>query len=193
MTGVEGGAAAKGAFGEWGKLALGLASKPALASMAKGAGLAGGTILADHLTSKIGLGSDTYGLSTVGVSAAFAAPIDYKYKAAIAASSLIGGKLLNHFLPADEHPELQNVLAPGFTDTALMTGALFLPTSNKYLPLAAVGGAYVFGRMNHVDGGKALIGAGAIWADTFALTRNAELSTGVAAASWVASRVVHYF
>jgi hypothetical protein len=160
-------------------------AKPGVSDFLKGAGIAGGTVLADHITP----GDDSYGFSTVGVPIALAMPGDFKTKALVAGGSLAAGKIFNWAVPASEHPELHNFLAPTLTENALMTGALFLPVNNE-AKLYTIGGAYALGRMakmNDLGAGGCAAGVGI---GTYMLTHNATIAALAGAGSYVGSRVL---
>lgn len=151
------------------------------------AAIAGGTAIADKITP----GSDGYNLAFPGVYAAIAMPGSFQSKALVAGGSLLGGKLINAIAPASDHSDIANFMRPGLPDTALMTGALFMPL-NPEGKLAAVGAAYGLGRMgkmNDWESGLTSLGVGGV---TYMKTHNAALSIGVAGASFLGSRVMHW-
>jgi len=162
-------------------------AKPGVQTFLKGAAIAGGTVLVDHITP----GDDSYGFSAVGVPVALAMPGDFKTKAIVAGGSLLAGKVFNAIVPASEHPGLHNFLAPNLTDTALMTGALFLPVKGE-TQLAVIGGSYAMGRMaklDNVPAGGVAIGVGL---GTYMYTHNAPLACIAGLGSFVGSRVLQY-
>jgi hypothetical protein len=160
-------------------------AKPGVSDFLKGAGIAGGTVLADHLTP----GDDSYGFSTVGVPIALAMPGDFKTKALVAGGSLAAGKIFNWAVPAGEHPELHNFLAPTLTENALMTGALFLPVNGE-AKLYTIGGTYALGRMAKMGDLGAGVSAAGVGVGTYMLTHNATIAALAGAGSFVGSRVL---
>jgi hypothetical protein len=171
-------------------------SKPGIRTFAEGAAVGASMLAVDKLTP----GNDKYGLGTIGMTAAFAGlpevaglPGDTKTKLMIAGGALVLGKTIDWLLPADKHPDAHNFIAPGLMDTGLMTGALFLPTADPRMKLAAVGGAYLMGRMGKVGALPAAAAGAGLGYAAYRFTHNAEIGVAVGVGSWVGSRVEHLF
>lgn len=178
---AKGGAGVEGAM----STAKDVLSKPGVQTFLKGAAIAGGTLLADQYTP----GSDGYHLSSVGVPLALVAGKgNLGTMALYAGGSLAAGKLLNAVLPAEDHTHLANIMKPGFVDTALVTGSMFLPLDTKG-KVAAVAGSWVFGRMTNMSTGESALAGAGLAGLTYRMTHNPALSIGVGAGSWALSRV----
>lgn len=161
-------------------------SKPGVQTFLKGAAIAGGTLVADQMLPGP---KDDYHLSSVGVPLAFVAGKgNLQTMALYAGGSLAAGKVLNWMLPAEDHPHLANIMKPGFVDTALVTGSMFLPLDAKG-KTAAVAGSWVFGRMTNMNTGESALAGAGLAGLTYRMTKNPALSIGVGAGSWALSRL----
>lgn len=156
-----------------------LAARPNLASTGRAALLIGGAAFADNYFDTNG-----YHLAVPGVAIGMMAREGLLAPAAVGLGALALSKTLG---PAS--PEIERIMRPGMSDTTLLAGAAALPLRGE-AQAYTLGGAFVLGRMAHMNNGEAALTSGAVGLAAYAKTHNPYVAVAAGTGSFIGSRVL---
>jgi len=141
--------------------------------------LVGGAAIADRALDENG-----YHLAVPGVALGLMARQGLAGPAVIGLGALAVSKALG---PAD--PDIERIMRPGFSDTALLVGAASLPLAGEAKAIT-VGGAFVLGRMAHMNNSEAALASSAVGLAAYAKTHNPYVAVAAGTGSWLSSRAL---
>ncbi|HEY9715971.1 MAG TPA: hypothetical protein V6C69_00775 [Trichormus sp.] len=156
-----------------------LAARPNLASAGRAALLIGGAAMADNY-----FDSNGYHLAVPGMAVGMMAREGLLAPAAVGLGALAISKALG---PANA--DIERITRPGMSDTMLLAGAASLPLKGE-AQAYALGGAYVMGRMAHMNSGEAAVTSGAVGLAAYAKTHNPYVAVAAGASSYIGSRAL---
>jgi hypothetical protein len=128
--------------------------------------------------------SNGYHLAVPGMAVGMMAREGLLAPAAVGLGALAISKALG---PANA--DIERITRPGMSDTMLLAGAASLPLKGE-AQAYALGGAYVMGRMAHMNSGEAAVTSGAVGLAAYAKTHNPYVAVAASASSYIGSRAL---